>query len=113
MNEKRLEFPCTKKCLVYASCKKLCWPYRDYVQESYRMYKYRCFKIIPPPPKQIQELTELLNRIEGNTYKASYYPSDDILIIYEVENDSIASVIGQIRKRKDLYTHPNFPEELK
>ena len=113
MDEKRLEFPCTKKCLVYASCQTVCQTYKDYIQESCRMYKYRCFIIIPFPPKQIQQLTVLMNRLAHPDYLVNYFPNDDYLIISDCKREMPIAIMGKIRKRKDLHSHPNFPEELK
>ena len=112
MDNKMMEFPCTKKCLVYACCNKICWAYTDYVEEAFREQKYKCFKIIPPPPKQIQELSELMNRVEHHTHKAKYYPASDLLIVYAPDNETLVAVIGEIRKRKDIKRHHNFPKEL-
>ena len=113
MDDKRIEFPCTKKCLVYASCQTVCFEYRDYVEESYRMHKYRCFKIIPPPPKQIQQLSELMNRVEDPWLLISYYPEADILVITDKSKGYPKSVMSNIRKRKNLHSYSNFPQELK
>lgn len=122
MDEKRLEFPCTKNCLVYASCQELCTPYRDYIQEAFRERKYGCFKIIPPPPKQIQELTKLLNRVRSPNYEATYYTDADMFVVYE-ETYEITDgehyvltpilTIKNVRMREDLMSHEYFPEELK
>lgn len=117
MDEKIIKFPCTNKCLVYASCTKLCWPYRDYVEEAYRELKYRVFKIVPSPPLQIQQLSELMNRVEDDTFIVKYYPAEDMLIIYNKEtfHDRIVPIvaIGRVRKRINLHDHPTFPKELK
>jgi len=113
MDEKRLEFPCTNKCLVYASCNNLCMIYRDYVEEAYRQQKYRCFKIIPPPPLQIQQLSELMNRVKDDKWLVNYYPAEDMLIIAFEVKEVIATIMGKIRKRKNLHDHPSFPDELK
>ena len=113
MDEKRLEFPCTNKCLVYASCKTLCWPYRDYIEEAYRERKYRCFKIVPPPPLQIQQLSELMNRVKDKQWLINYYPAEDMLLISFEVTEVLAAIMGNIRKRKNLHDHPSFPDELK
>ena len=113
MDEKRLEFPCTKKCLVYSSCQKLCWPYRDYVQEAYRQEKYKCFKIIPSPPKQIQELSIILNKVEHDTFKVQYIPASDLLMISHKELEMLTALITNVRKRTDILSYHSFPEELK
>jgi len=110
--DKQIEFPCTNKCLVYASCQKLCMPYRDYVEEAYRERKYKCFKIVPPPPLQIQQLSELMNRIEDGLFSVKYFPTDDILMI-SLANDELITIMGRVRKRKNLHDNPKFPEELK
>ena len=113
MDEKRLTFPCTKDCLVYACCDKLCMKYRDYVEESYRQQKYHCFKIVPPPPKQIQELSELMNRVEDKNFRVQYYPGQDVLIISHLPEEVLVAVIPNIRKKKDIMSYPTFPKELK
>jgi hypothetical protein len=87
-------------------------PYRDYVEESFRMYKYRCFKIIPPQPKQIHQLSILMNRVEDGLFSVKYFPTDDILMI-SLANDELITIMGSVRKRKNLHDHPKFPEELK
>lgn len=108
-----MEFPCTNKCLVYASCNKLCMPYRDYVQEAYRQEKYHCFKIIPSIPKQIRELAILMNRVHDGEYLVQYIPSSDLLMISHVHMEMITSLITNVRKRKDVYSYHSFPNELK
>ncbi len=122
MVTKKLEFPCTKQCLVYASCKEICTPYRDYVQEAYKEKKYRCFRIVPPPPKQIQELSEIMNRIERHDYKVIYYTDVDMFVVFTKEpelldgehySDRIIATLNDVRKRTDLKSHKDFPEELK
>lgn len=113
MDDKIIEFPCTKKCLVYASCRAPCWDYRNYVEDSYRMYKYRCFKIIPPPPKQIQELSKLMNRVENPWFVVHYYPVTDMLIISDKARESPHAIMSNVRRRKDLHSYSKFPEELK
>jgi len=113
MDEKRLEFPCTNQCLVYASCTKLCMPYRDYVQEAYRQEKYRCFKIIPELPNQIKELAILLNQVEHNDYLVQYIPATDLLMISFKELEMIVALIKNIRKRKNITSYHSFPKELK
>ncbi len=111
--DKQMKFPCTKQCLVYASCQKICWPYRDYIEEAFRQRKYRCFKIIPPPPLQIQQLSKLMNRVSDGTWLVQYFPSEDTLLISYEKKEQLVSVIGDVRKRNNLYTIRSFPEELK
>jgi len=116
MDEKRIEFPCTKKCLVYASCNRPCWDYKSYVEEAYRQDRYKCFKLVPEPPQQIKELSVFMNRVQNKEdYAFSYYPSSDLLIISNNEKDGIVpvAIINDVRKRDSIMEAKNFPQELK
>jgi len=88
-------------------------PYMDYVQDVFRSSKYRCFKIIPDPPQQIQELSDIINRVEGDKYKFSYYPGQDIAVIHYKDPFNMVCVIGFIRKVTSLKYHPRFPEDFR
>jgi len=115
MDNKEMNFPCTKLCLVYASCSTPCMEYRDYVEEAFRQEKYKCFKIIPDPPQQIKELSVFMNRVQNKEeFAFNYYPASDLLIISTNDRDSIIPValIGHIRKRDSITGAKNFPKEL-
>lgn len=113
MDDKFLDFPCTKQCLVYACCNLPCDPYKNYVQEAFTSRKYGCFKIIPEPPQQIQELAEILNRVEGDKYMFSYYTASDVALISYKTPPSLCSVIAKIRKETTLKYHKDFPEDFR
>ena len=116
MNLKRVEyreFPCTKKCLVYSCCQRVCWPYRYYVQDVYQQVKYECFEIDPPPPKQIQELAILMNQVANEIWGVQYTTQSDLLTISHRDLELLVSVISNVRKRKDILSYHSFPEELK
>ena len=113
MDDQNINFPCTNKCLVFASCTILCMKYIDYVQETYRSKKYGCFKIIPDPPQQIQELAEILNRVEGDKYVFNYYPYKDLVIISLKSSPKLCSIIHSIRKLDTLKYNERFPEDFR
>ena len=113
MDDKIMEYPCTKKCLVFASCSITCMEYVNYVQDACQSKKYGCFKIIPEPPQNIRELAEIVNRVEGDKYVFSYYTSADIVIISYKSPPKMYSAISNIRKIETLKYHPHFPEDFR
>lgn len=112
MVRKKLVFPCTKECLVYASCTKLCWEYKNYVNEVIQAQKYRHSIVFPQPPQSIRELAELLLRGRNKQFSIHYYPSSDVIIIGDREPVIPLAVIPYIRKRENIIGHPKFPKEL-